>query len=164
MHSQADRLNFTMYALGERFIIDTGYGLVPIKGSSEVRRLGKLGESHNQVMIDGEASSASPTLRAEVSSSGRSTTTGSGSSEKLPVHTPPQGVSKELSQYDSTGRKSLSSSSTLSFLLQVCISFHGYFTLMPQIDSGFGRNGSNWKVVEAGGVFGYFSVQTCTST
>lgn len=52
-HSQQDRLNFTVYALGERFAIDSGYGMVPIPGSTEVRRLGKLAESHNQVLVDG---------------------------------------------------------------------------------------------------------------
>ena len=59
-HSQADRMNLTMFALGERFVIDSGYGLVPIEGSTQVRRLGKLGESHNQVLIDGKAQSTSP--------------------------------------------------------------------------------------------------------
>jgi len=59
-HSQADRMNLTMFALGERFVIDSGYGTVPIEGSTQVRRLGKLGESHNQVLIDGKAQSTSP--------------------------------------------------------------------------------------------------------
>ena len=54
-HGQADRLNFTAYALGERLAIDSGYGLVPIAGSTQVKRLGKLGESHNQVLVDGAA-------------------------------------------------------------------------------------------------------------
>lgn len=53
-HSQRDRLNFTVYALGERFVIDSGYGMEKIPGSSEVRRLGKLAESHNQVLVDGQ--------------------------------------------------------------------------------------------------------------
>ncbi len=52
-HSQCDRLNFTMYALGERFVIDSGYGMKQIPGSSEVQRLGALAPSHNQVLIDG---------------------------------------------------------------------------------------------------------------
>ena len=59
-HAQADRLNFTMYALGERFAIDSGYGLLPIEGSTQVQRMGKLGESHNQVLIDGKAQEIRP--------------------------------------------------------------------------------------------------------
>lgn len=51
-HSQRDRLNFTLYALGEHFAIDSGYGLEKIPGSSEVRRLGRLTESHNVVLMD----------------------------------------------------------------------------------------------------------------
>lgn len=53
-HQQMDRLNFTVYALGERFAIDSGYGLERIPGATEVRRLGKLPESHNQVLVDGK--------------------------------------------------------------------------------------------------------------
>lgn len=53
-HNQADRLNVTMYALGERFLVDSGYGLQPIPGSTEVKRLGTLAESHNQVLVDGK--------------------------------------------------------------------------------------------------------------
>ena len=53
IHTQADRLNFTAYALGERFVIDSGYGMVPIPGSTEVKRMGGHAESHNQVLIDG---------------------------------------------------------------------------------------------------------------
>lgn len=52
-HTQQDRLNYTLYALGERFVVDSGYGMVPIPGSSEVKRMGGAGESHNQVLIDG---------------------------------------------------------------------------------------------------------------
>jgi len=59
-HGQADRLNFTAYALGERLVIDSGYGLAPIAGSTQVRRMGKLGESHNQVLIDGGAQQPAP--------------------------------------------------------------------------------------------------------
>jgi hypothetical protein len=59
-HTQADRLNFTMYGLGERLVIDSGYGIVPIEGSSQVKRMGKLGESHNQVLIDGKAQNTTP--------------------------------------------------------------------------------------------------------
>ena len=50
----------TVYGLGERLVIDSGYGLVSIPGSTQVKRLGKLGESHNQVRIDGIAQSPSP--------------------------------------------------------------------------------------------------------
>lgn len=53
VHVQADRLNYTVYALGERFVVDSGYGMVPIPGSTEVNRMGGLAESHNQVLIDG---------------------------------------------------------------------------------------------------------------
>ena len=59
-HAQADRLNFTMYASGERFVVDSGYGLLPIPGSTQVQRFGKLGESHNQVRIDGKAQEITP--------------------------------------------------------------------------------------------------------
>ncbi|MDA0747783.1 MAG: heparinase II/III family protein, partial [bacterium] len=59
-HAQADRLNVTMYGLGERLLVDSGYGLVPIEGSTQVKRMGKLGESHNQVQIDGVAQEATP--------------------------------------------------------------------------------------------------------
>ncbi len=59
-HTQADRMNLTMYGLGERLVIDSGYGLVPIEGSTQVKRMGKLGESHNQVLIDGKPQSATP--------------------------------------------------------------------------------------------------------
>ncbi|MBI2440515.1 MAG: heparinase II/III family protein [Lentisphaerae bacterium] len=52
-HSQQDRLNFTIYALGECFAVDSGYGLERIgPGTTEVRRLGRLAESHNQVLVD----------------------------------------------------------------------------------------------------------------
>jgi hypothetical protein len=53
-HNQADRLNVTAYALGERFLIDSGYGMQPIPGSTEVKRLGALPESHNQALVDGQ--------------------------------------------------------------------------------------------------------------
>lgn len=59
-HAQADRLNVTMYALGERFVVDSGYGTVPIPGSTQVQRMGKLGESHNQVRIDAKAQAIRP--------------------------------------------------------------------------------------------------------
>lgn len=58
-HTQADRLNYTMYAMGERLVVDSGYAMVPIPGSSEVKRMGGHAESHNQVLIDGKGQVAS---------------------------------------------------------------------------------------------------------
>ncbi|MBI2192213.1 MAG: heparinase II/III family protein [Planctomycetes bacterium] len=63
-HTQADRLNFTLYAKGERFAIDSGYGMIFIPGSSQVHRMGRKGESHNQVIVDGQGQAFGPTKPA----------------------------------------------------------------------------------------------------
>ena len=52
-HAQADRGHFSFYALGERFLIDVGYGNQVMSGSTEVLRLGHTGEAHSVPTIDG---------------------------------------------------------------------------------------------------------------
>ena len=53
-HRQADRNHFALHALGESFAIDSGYALEPLPDTTEVLRLGALGEAHNLPLINGE--------------------------------------------------------------------------------------------------------------
>ena len=53
-HRQADRNQFALHALGESFAIDSGYALEPLSGTTEVLRLGALGEAHNLPLVHGE--------------------------------------------------------------------------------------------------------------
>lgn len=53
-HRQADRGQFALHALGESFAIDTGYALESLDDTTEVLRLGALGEAHNLPLINGE--------------------------------------------------------------------------------------------------------------
>ena len=52
-HAQADRGHFSLFALGERFLIDVGYGNEVLSGSTEVMRLGHTGEAHSVPEVDG---------------------------------------------------------------------------------------------------------------
>ena len=52
-HRQADRGQFSLHALGESFAIDSGYGLEPLADTTEVLRLGALGEAHNLALVHG---------------------------------------------------------------------------------------------------------------
>ena len=52
-HRQADRGQFSLHALGESFAIDSGYGLEPLPDTTEVLRLGALGEAHNLPLVHG---------------------------------------------------------------------------------------------------------------
>lgn len=52
-HRQADRGQFSLHALGESFAIDSGYGLESLADTTEVLRLGALGEAHNLPLIHG---------------------------------------------------------------------------------------------------------------
>ena len=53
-HRQADRNHFALHALGESFAIDSGYGTEGLSGTTEVLRLGALGEAHNLPLVHGE--------------------------------------------------------------------------------------------------------------
>ena len=53
-HRQADRNHFSFHALGEAFAIDSGYGLERLPDTTEVLRLGALGEAHNLPLVHGE--------------------------------------------------------------------------------------------------------------
>lgn len=53
MHAQADRGHFSLYALGEKFAVDNGYGNEFLSGTTEVHRLGLTGEAHNIPEIHG---------------------------------------------------------------------------------------------------------------
>ena len=53
-HRQADRGQFALHALGESFAIDSGYALERLDDTTEVLRLGALGEAHNLPLINGE--------------------------------------------------------------------------------------------------------------
>ena len=44
---------FSLHALGESFAIDSGYGLEPLADTTEVLRLGALGEAHNLALVHG---------------------------------------------------------------------------------------------------------------
>ncbi len=54
LHRQADRGHFALYAFGEQFAIDSGYGNEPLAGTTEVLRSGHTGEAHNVPEIGGE--------------------------------------------------------------------------------------------------------------
>jgi len=53
-HRQADRNHFSLHALGESFAIDSGYSLERLPDTTEVLRLGALGEAHNLPLVHGE--------------------------------------------------------------------------------------------------------------
>ena len=53
-HRQADRNQFALHALGESFAIDSGYNLERLPDTTEVLRLGAIGEAHNLPLIHGE--------------------------------------------------------------------------------------------------------------
>jgi hypothetical protein len=53
LHQQADRGHFSLYALGEKFAIDSGYGNEVLSGSTEVIRFGTTGEAHSVPEIQG---------------------------------------------------------------------------------------------------------------
>ncbi len=53
-HRQADRNHFSFHALGEAFAIDSGYGLERLPETTEVLRLGALGEAHSLPLVHGE--------------------------------------------------------------------------------------------------------------
>ena len=53
-HRQADRNQFALHALGESFAIDSGYALERLDDTTEVLRLGALGEAHNLPLINGD--------------------------------------------------------------------------------------------------------------
>ena len=53
-HRQADRNQFALHALGESFAIDSGYALEQLPDTTEVLRLGALGEAHNLPLVNGE--------------------------------------------------------------------------------------------------------------
>lgn len=52
-HAQAGRGHFSLYALGERFLTDVGYGNEVLSGSTEVLRLGHTGEAHSVPEVNG---------------------------------------------------------------------------------------------------------------
>lgn len=52
-HSQADRGHFSFFALGERFLIDPGYGNETMSNSTAVLRFGATGEAHSVPEIGG---------------------------------------------------------------------------------------------------------------
>jgi len=52
-HRQEDRNQFALHALGESFAVDSGYGLEPLPDTTEVLRLGALGEAHNLPLVHG---------------------------------------------------------------------------------------------------------------
>ncbi|MBB31418.1 MAG: hypothetical protein CME25_21230 [Gemmatimonadetes bacterium] len=60
-HRQADRNHFSLHTLGESFAIDSGYALERLPDTTEVLRLGALGEAHNLPMIMGEMQRRGPT-------------------------------------------------------------------------------------------------------
>ena len=64
-HRQADRGHFSLHALGESFAIDSGYALERLPDTTEVLRLGAMGEAHNLPLIHGEMQ-----RRGQVSSDG----------------------------------------------------------------------------------------------
>ena len=53
-HRQADRNHFALHALGESFAIDSGYCLDRLPDTTEVLRLGALGEAHNLPLVHGD--------------------------------------------------------------------------------------------------------------
>ncbi len=60
-HRQADRNHFALHTLGESFAIDSGYALERLPDTTEVLRLGALGEAHNLPLIMGEMQRRCPT-------------------------------------------------------------------------------------------------------
>ena len=60
-HRQADRNHFALHALGESFACDSGYALERLPGTTEVLRLGALGEAHNLPLVMGEMQRRGPT-------------------------------------------------------------------------------------------------------
>ena len=60
LHAQADRGHFSLYALGEQFAVDNGYGIEFPSGSTQVIRFGCTGEAHNVPEIGGEMQTISP--------------------------------------------------------------------------------------------------------
>jgi len=61
LHQQADRGHFSLYALGEQFAIDNGYGNEVQSGSTEVIRFGSTGEAHSVPEINGAMQKKSDT-------------------------------------------------------------------------------------------------------
>lgn len=59
-HRQEDRNQFALHALGESFAVDSGYGLEPLPDTTEVLRLGALGEAHNLPLIHGRMQRRGP--------------------------------------------------------------------------------------------------------
>ena len=59
-HRQADRNQFALHALGESFAIDSGYSLEYLPDTTEVLRLGAIGEAHNLPLIHGEMQRRGP--------------------------------------------------------------------------------------------------------
>ncbi len=59
-HRQADRNHFSLHTLGESFAIDSGYALDRLSDTTEVLRLGALGEAHNLPLIHGEMQHRGP--------------------------------------------------------------------------------------------------------
>lgn len=59
-HRQADRNHFSLHTLGESFAIDSGYALDRLPDTTEVLRLGALGEAHNLPLIHGEMQRLGP--------------------------------------------------------------------------------------------------------
>ena len=53
-HRQADRNQFSLHVLGESFAIDSGYKLEALPDTTEVLRLGAIGEAHNLPLVHGE--------------------------------------------------------------------------------------------------------------
>ncbi|MDE3001035.1 MAG: heparinase II/III family protein [Gemmatimonadota bacterium] len=59
-HRQADRNQFALHALGETFACDSGYALERLPDTTEVLRLGALGEAHNLPLVMGEMQRRGP--------------------------------------------------------------------------------------------------------
>ena len=59
-HRQADRNHFALHALGESFACDSGYALERLPDTTEVLRLGALGEAHNLPLVMGEMQRRGP--------------------------------------------------------------------------------------------------------
>lgn len=59
-HRQADRNHFSLHALGESFACDSGYALERLPDTTEVLRLGALGEAHNLPLVMGEMQRRGP--------------------------------------------------------------------------------------------------------
>jgi len=59
-HRQADRNQFALHTLGEAFAIDSGYAMERLPDTTQVLRLGALGEAHNLPLIVGEMQRMGP--------------------------------------------------------------------------------------------------------